>query len=81
MLTGHRDSPSKSRGTRLPFPLADIMATLSSDVYYPGTEEAHTNPRASEGSASEPSLARFDVALFSTDFITRPGIPWGNCFG
>ena len=26
--------------------------------YYPGTEEAHTNPRASEGSASEPSLAR-----------------------
>jgi hypothetical protein len=26
-------------------------------------------------------LALFDVALFSTDFITRPGIPWGNCFG
>ena len=26
---------------------------------YPGTEEAHTNPTcASEGSASEPSLAR-----------------------
>ena len=25
--------------------------------------------------------ASFDVALFSTDFITRPGIPWGNCFG
>ena len=25
--------------------------------------------------------ARFDVALLWTGFITRPGIPWGNCYG
>ena len=37
--------------------------------------------RASEGSEALPSLARFDVALLWTGFITRPGIPWGNCYG
>ena len=36
--------------------------------------------RASEGNAPDPSLALFDVALLWTGFITRPGIPWGNCY-
>jgi hypothetical protein len=25
--------------------------------------------------------ASFDVALFLTEFTTRPGIPWGSCYG
>jgi len=25
--------------------------------------------------------ASFEVALFLTEFTTRPGIPWGSCYG
>ena len=49
------------------------------------SRDAVNRPRETLGDShlisSDPSLALFDVALFSTDFITRPGIPWGNCFG
>ena len=39
--------------------------------YYPGSKEGHIPTRS----------ASFDVALLWTGFITRPGIPWGNCYG
>jgi glycosyltransferase involved in cell wall biosynthesis len=42
----------------------------------------HTNPTRERGSAwPEPSLARFDVAQFLTDFTPQPGTPWENCYG
>ena len=40
----------------------------------------HTNPTRQRGIAGS-LAAHFDVALLWTGFITRPGIPWGNCYG
>ena len=44
---------------------------LADFFYYPGNKEGHIPTRR----------ALFDVALLWTGFITRPGIPWGNCYG
>ena len=51
-------------------------------TYYPGTEEAQYEPDApARGVPQSPRSRIFDVSLLWTGFITRPGIPWGNCYG
>ena len=64
--------------------LADASGSCEGD-------DMNTNPTRQRGYCrknananlwlTEPLLARFDVALLWTGFITRPGIPWGNCYG